>query len=108
MARSSEQVPTGSSSAPTGSGRVDVRGQIATDDGAFIYAQYEGVLEMNEKVLAAMAAAEATDFSDQYFRTTPRVETGDERYVWLNQSVFVAEGRLYPGLGVEYRVHRAA
>ena len=91
-----------------GFGRVDVRGQIATDDGAFIYAQYEGVLEMNEKVLAAMAAAEGTDFSDQYFRTTPRFETGDERYAWLNQSVFVAEGRLYPGLGVEYRVYRAA
>ncbi len=91
-----------------GFGRVDVRGQIATDDGAFIYAQYEGVLEMNEKVLAAMAAAEGTDFSDQYFRTTPRFETGDERYAWLNQSVFVAEGRLYPGPGVEYRVYRAA
>jgi hypothetical protein len=65
-----------------GFGRVDVRGQIATDDGAFIYAQYKGVLEMNEKVLAAMGAAEGTEFSDQYFRTTPRFETGDERYAW--------------------------
>jgi hypothetical protein len=91
-----------------GFGRVDVRGQIATDDGAFVYAQYFGVLEVNEKAMTAMAAGEGTDFADQYFRTTPRFETGDERYAWLNQSVFVAEGRFYPGTGVEYRVYRVA
>ena len=45
---------------------------------------------------------------DQYFRTTPRFETGDTRYAWLNQSVSVAEGRLLPGFGVEYRVYCVA
>jgi hypothetical protein len=89
-----------------GYGRLDVRAQIETDDGAFIYVQYFGVLEMNEKVLAAMGAGEGTEFGDQYFRTTPRFETGDERYAWMNQAVFVSEGRVFPGIGVEYRVHR--
>ncbi|MDQ1424247.1 MAG: hypothetical protein QOD72_1745 [Acidimicrobiaceae bacterium] len=89
-----------------GFGRLDVRAQIETDDGAFIYIQYYGLLEMNEKIQAAMGAASATEFSDQYFRTTPRFETGDARYSWLNQSVFVADGRVYPGFGVEYRVFR--
>lgn len=68
--------------------------------------QYYGVLEMNEKMPAAMASAGSTEFADQYFRITPRVETGDERYGSRNQSVFVGEGRLYPGFGVEYRVER--
>ena len=68
--------------------------------------QYHGVLEMNEKMQSAMASAGSTEFADQYFRITPRFETGDERYGWLNQSVFVGEGRLYPGFGVEYRVDR--
>jgi hypothetical protein len=77
-----------------------------TDDGAFVYVHYHGLLEMNDKMQAAMAAAEATEFSDQYFRITPRFETGDDRYSWLNRSVFVGEGRLYPGFGVEYRVYR--
>jgi hypothetical protein len=63
---------------------------------------------MNEKMQAAMAAGQGTEFGDQYFRTTPRFETGDERYAWLNQAVFVSEGRIYPGLGVEYRVYRVA
>ena len=42
---------------------------------------------------------------DQYFRTTPQFETGDARYSWLNQSIFVAEGRIAPG-GVKYKVYR--
>ena len=91
-----------------GFGRLDVRAQIETSDGAFVYVQYYGVVEMNEKVQVAMGAAEATDFGDQYFRTSPRFETGDQRYSWLNQSLFVGEGRLYPGFGVEYRVYRVA
>jgi hypothetical protein len=93
---------------PDGWGRLDVRGQIRTDDGAILYIQYPGVLEMNEKVQLAVGdpAAASTDFGDQYFRTTPRLEAGDPRYAWVNQTLFVAEGRLRPGPSVEYRVHR--
>ena len=89
-----------------GYGRLDIRAQIETDDGAFIYLQSLGILESNEKVQKAMAAAQATEFEDQYFCTTPRFETGDERYAWLNQSIFIGQGRLYPGFGVEYQVSR--
>lgn len=91
---------------PDGFGRLDVRAQIETHDGAFIYVQYHGLVHMNDVVQAAMASASATSFEDQYFRTAPRFETGDERYQWLNQSVFVGEGRIIEGFGVEYRVYR--
>jgi hypothetical protein len=86
--------------------RLDVRAQIETHDGAFIYVTYPGVLEMNEAVQTAMAEGGETDWEDQYFRTTPSLETGDPRYAWVNQSVFVAQGRAYPGLAVQYRVFR--
>ena len=89
-----------------GFGRLDVRAQIETDDGALVYVQYHGVLEMNDAIQAAMATAGETEFADQYFRTAPRFETGDARYAWLNQAVFVGEGRLFPGFAVEYRVYR--
>ena len=36
-----------------GWGQVDVRGQIETDDGAYIYTHYTGLLELNDKVLNA-------------------------------------------------------
>jgi len=89
-----------------GWGRLDVRAQIQTDDGVALYTHYEGLLELNEVVVNASAAGQATDWGDQYFRTAPRFETGDERYQWLTTSLFVAEGHLIDGGGVEYHVHR--
>jgi hypothetical protein len=86
--------------------RLDVRGQIQTDDGAVLYITYHGVLQLTETVIAAtQTLAETTEFDDQYFRTTPRLETGDERYAWTTQTVFVGRGRLVPG-GVAYEVYR--
>jgi hypothetical protein len=88
-----------------GWGRLDVRTQIETHDGAFIYLTYGGVVEMTEQAQKALAEGGETRWEDQYFRTTPRLETGDSRYAWVNQSVFLAQGRIYPG-GVQYRIYR--
>jgi hypothetical protein len=91
---------------PDGFGRLDVRAQIRTDDDAVLYLTYTGVLEMNDKTMAALAGGgDGTGFADHYFRTTPRLETGDPRYAWVNQTVFVARGRLGPGT-VLYEVYR--
>jgi Protein of unknown function (DUF3237) len=92
---------------PDGFGRIDVRAQMLTDDGAAIYLQYTGILQMNEKVAQAITTGGSTDYGDQYFRTSLRLESGDPRYAWVNQTVFVAEGRICgPRLGVEYKVYR--
>jgi hypothetical protein len=93
---------------PDGFLRVDVRVQAESDDGARFYLQYTGLLGLNEAVQGAMASGTGTDFDDQYFFTNPRIETGDERYAWLNTTFFVGEGRLLPDPGVEYRVWRPA
>jgi len=87
-----------------GIGRLDVRATLETHDGAHVYIQYYGLLEMNEKVQASLAAGGSTEFGDCYFVTQPRFETGDPRYTWLNRVVAVAEGRILPS-AVEYRVH---
>jgi hypothetical protein len=89
-----------------GFGRIDVRFQITTDDGANIYVQYSGVLELNEATMGAIGAGAATDFEDHYFRTNPRLETGDSRYAWVNQTLFVGKGHALPGLLIEYDVYR--
>jgi hypothetical protein len=89
-----------------GYGRVDVRMQIRTHDAAMIYVQYVGLLEMNERSAPAMAdRSKETTFDDQYFVTTPRMECGDERYEWVNTTIFVARGRLTRP-GVCYEVYR--
>jgi Protein of unknown function (DUF3237) len=86
--------------------RLDVRLQFKTDDGALVYVQYSGLLELSAKVDAALASGGGTAYSDQYLRTTPRLETSDERYAWMNQSVFVARGHFLDGPKVEYEVYR--
>jgi hypothetical protein len=91
-----------------GFGRIDVRFQMTTHDGANIYFQYFGILELNEATMGAIGAGAGTDFEDQYFRTTPRLETGDERYAWVNQTVFVGKGHVLPGLLVEYDIYRVS
>lgn len=87
-----------------GFGRLDVRLQLRTDDGALVYCQYQGLLEMNEAVGAALATGGSTQFGDQYFRTALRMESGDERYAWLNRTLFVGKGRLTDGQ-IEYVVY---
>jgi hypothetical protein len=59
---------------------------------------------MNDAVTRALQNGTATMFDQQYFRTSPRFETSDPRYAWLQQSVFVGQGRIIAGLGVEYNL----
>jgi hypothetical protein len=94
-----------------GYGRLDVRGTFTTADGAHIYFQYFGVIEYTEAAEAAVAGERASDYHEHYFRTAPRLESGDPRYSWVNQTLFVGEGRVHPaepGPTVEYRVYRVS
>jgi hypothetical protein len=88
-----------------GWGRLDVRTQFETDDGAVVFAQIRGLIEMNAAVRQALAVGSETTFEDQYFRMMPQLETGDPRYGWLNQRAFVGAGRFLPGLAIEYRLY---
>ena len=88
--------------------RIDVRLQCETHDGAYLYVQYSGLLEVNDAVQGALARGAGTDYGEQYFFTNPRIETGDARYAWVNTTFFIGEGHILPGLGVEYRVWRPA
>lgn len=98
---------------PDGYIRVDVRLQIKTHDDAFLYVQYNGLLEMNKAVREAGANGQGTAFEDQYFYTNPRFETGAEQHAWLNTTFFVGQGRMRENTGsegeassVEYRIWR--
>lgn len=92
---------------PDGHGRLDVRATFETHDGALIYVSYTGVAEINAKILAALGQGVPSSYGDSYFMTTPRFETGDARYAWLNRVVAVAEGRVIPD-AVEYRVYQVS
>ena len=88
---------------PDGVTRLDVRATFETGDGALIYVQYYGV-NRPDGDRPMPQPGEPSEYGDAYFMTTPRFETGDDRYAWLNGLVCVAEGKR-TDQGVAYRVY---
>jgi hypothetical protein len=87
-------------------GRPDVRVQLVTDDGAVILLHYTGLVERTVTFREAAEEGRETDWADQYMRMHMRFETGADNYCWLNESLFIAEGRLAGPKDIEYRVYR--
>jgi len=71
---------------------LDARYSLETSDGALIYVRNRGYRHGPAEVLRKLSAGEEVDPSLYYMRTTPRFETGDARYAWLNRIVCVATG----------------
>jgi len=89
---------------PEGNGHGDGRLVLETNDGAYIYAQYQAVFATNDRIQEMLAKREETEYGDCYFVAQFRLETGSKGYQWLNLVMAVAEGRLLRR-GVEYRVY---
>jgi carboxymethylenebutenolidase len=79
-----------------GAALLEARYTLRTDDDAIIYVNNVGIRYGSPEVLAKLAAGEEVDPSAYYFRTSPKFETGSEKYSWLQDSIFVATGRRGP------------
>lgn len=90
-----------------GVGTLDVRFCLKTDDGALLYVHWHGLMvvdEANRDYALDFAKPDDPEGSRRYyFRTSPRFETGDERYAWLNNIIAVSKSRTGDG-GVVHRV----
>lgn len=75
-----------------GLAELDTRYAIETDDGAIIEVINYGLRHGPAEVLAAVARGEEVDPSTYYMRTHARLETGDDRYGWVNRTLFVGVG----------------
>jgi hypothetical protein len=64
---------------PDGTGTIDVRSLMETDDGALVFVQYLGRVDASKGPGAPLY-------------TAPRFETGDDRYRWLNAVQAVGKG----------------
>jgi hypothetical protein len=71
---------------PSGVFRLDVRGLIQTDDDAFIFVSYNGVMKHTEKSAERLNNGELlTEEEIPYFVTAPTFQTSSEKYAWLNE-----------------------
>jgi hypothetical protein len=75
---------------------LDARYTLETSDGALIYVRNRGYRHGPAEVLEKLSSGENVDPSLYYMRTTPRFETGDARYAWLNRIICVATGTRRP------------
>ncbi|KAL4917625.1 hypothetical protein BDW62DRAFT_83493 [Aspergillus aurantiobrunneus] len=89
--------------------RLDAHGTIKTQDGALIYVNYTGVVTVGDAerdLLTGKIEDGASPFGNSFTHVT--FETGHERYVDLENRVFVGKGRFVAEKGkplaVEYRV----
>lgn len=75
-----------------GLAELDTRYAMQTDDGAIIEIINYGYRHGDPEVIAAIARGEDVSPDKYYMRTQARLETGDERYNWVNRTLFVGTG----------------
>ena len=75
-----------------GATMLDVRLGLMTDDGATIAMSYTGLFWIADAATERYLKGESIAYGDSYVRTTPRFETADPRYDWINRVVAVANG----------------
>lgn len=76
----------------SGLAELDTRYGMETDDGAVIEIINYGLRHGPAEVLAAVARGETVEPASYYMRTHARLETGDPRYAWVNETLFVGTG----------------
>ena len=76
---------------PEGTATIDARTTFRTHDGAVVFAQYHGRMDVSDGM----------DLPKTIY-VTPRFETGDERYAWLNRIQAVGKGVVSEDLVLDY------
>ena len=87
-----------------GVSEISARYTLKSDDGALIYVEAPGIREASPEVIRRINSGEIVNPSEYYFRTTPRLETGSEKYAWMGRRLFVCKGIRHPE-GVEIRYY---
>jgi hypothetical protein len=85
--------------------QVNVRAVWETQDGARIYVQYYGFIDVPKHLAGDQKKLAGLDPSEYYFRTAPTFRTADERYLWLNKILAVGVGR-FTETGLGYRIYQ--
>ena len=75
-----------------GTAELDTRYGLRTHDGAMIDIANYGYRHGPPDVMAAVARGEDVDPQSYYMRTHARLETGDPRYAWVNNTLFIGTG----------------
>ena len=90
-----------------GVAHLEARYAFQTAEGAVVEVSSIGIRDASEEVASRIASGEQVSPDEYYMRTAIRLKTGDERYAWVNRSIFVASGGKV-GNTVRLSVYRVA
>jgi hypothetical protein len=91
---------------PNGLTELEAKYAFAMDDGAIVYIENVGIrCGPKETFLDRIAKGESVDPALIYFRSVPKFETGQEKYRWLMEHLFIGVGARHPDR-VEIDVHQ--
>ena len=76
--------------------RLEARYVLELDDGARLFVQNYALRVASAEVTARLLRGEPVDPNDVYFRGQVNIETGDERWSWLNERQFLCVGQRLP------------
>ena len=91
--------------AADGAYQVNVRAVWETHDGARLYVQYYGFIDVPAARAGERIDLASLDPAQYYFRIAPTFRTGDPRYLWLNKVLAVGIGR-FTATGLGYRIFK--
>ncbi len=78
-----------------------------TSDAAIVTLTYDNALiRESDAFMKALANGGETSVEDQHMRMVAQFDTGDERYAWLTQSLFIGAGRVAGDHQIEYQIYR--
>ena len=69
---------------------LEAKYALQTDDGAIVYVENKGIRFGPFDLLQKLKRGEPVDPKLIYCRTSPKFETGHEKYRWLMENLFVA------------------
>jgi hypothetical protein len=96
----------------TNTAHLNVRIGARSSTGEAIFVQYQGILKVTEaggKVFSGAPDAKSTEYGDQEWFISPIIETGAEKFKWMEETVWVGQGHFVvdeKGSAVEYQVYR--
>ena len=90
---------------PNGFTELEAKYAFEMDDGAIVYIENVGIRCGPKDLLDRIAKGETVDPAQIYFRSVPKFETGNDKYRWLMQHLFIGVGARHPDR-VEIDVHQ--
>jgi hypothetical protein len=76
--------------------RLEARYMLELDDGARVFVQNNAMRAASAEVTGRLLRGEPVDPAEVYFRGQVTLETGDPRWSWLNERLYLCVGQRLP------------